>query len=567
MVDYRPQKAEPHRTRLTVGGNLINYPHNVSTKTAEIHTAKLLFNSILSTKNAKFACLDIGNFYLGTPMERYEYMFLPISVIPQEIIDQYSLKEKEHNGKIYLEIRKGMYGLPQAGILANEQLQRHLKPHGYVPCKYTPGLWRHTTRAITFSLVVDDFGIKYIHKEDVEHLYKTLHQYYPKLTMDWSGALYCGITLDWDYKKRTVDLSMPGYLQNVLHKFQHQTPATAQHSPYQARPIQYGAKIQYAPSPDTSAEVSPAEKTRIQQIVGALLYYARAIDMTMLPALSTLSSEQAKPTRKTMQKIQQLLDYCATHPSAKLRYTASNMILKIHSDASYLSEAKARSRVGGHFYLGQLPVNQADNNGAVHTTSTILKNVVTSAAEAEYGGIFINSRIAIPMRITLRELGHPQPATPIITDNSTAAGIANESVKQKHSKAMDMRFHFIKDQVKQKNFTVEWRPGQENKADYFTKHHLAPHHKKMRSKYLLEANMVLQGCVNLCTNKVRTLIRKISSTSEPQINTNATYVQSHDKEQMTHQATNDVDRGTHVGSHSSQPMNANATNKIGRTYM
>ena len=121
------------------------------------------------------------------------------------------------------------------------------------------------------------------------------------------------------------------------------------------------------------------------------------------------------------------------------------MILKIYSDASYLSEPKTRSRVGGHFYLGNLPVTKDDNNGSVHTTSTILWNVVTSAAEAEYGGLFTNARIAIPMRITLRELGHPQPPTPIITDNSTAAGIANESVKQKNSKAMDMRFHYIKD--------------------------------------------------------------------------------------------------------------------------
>ena len=546
VVDYRPQKSEPHRTRLTVGGNLINYPHSVSTKTAELQTAKLLFNSVISTRNAKFACLDIGNFYLGTEMDRFEYMFLPLALIPQEIIDQYELQSKVHNDKVYLEIRKGMYGLPQAGILANEQLQRNLKPHGYYPCKYTPGLWKHETRAITFSLVVDDFGIKYVHKEDVQHLYDTLNKYYPKLTIDWSGTLYCGITLEWDYKSRTVDLSMPNYMQNVLHKFQHPPPPKPQHSPYQARPIQYGAKIQFAPAPDTSEALDAESKTKIQQIVGALLYYARAIDMTMLPALSTLSSEQAKPTRKTMQKIQHLLDYCSTHPNAKIRYISSGMILKIHSDASYLSEPKARSRVGGHFYLGDPPASKSDNNGAVHTTSTILRNVVTSAAEAEYGGLFTNARIAIPMRITLRELGHPQPATPIITDNSTAAGIANESVKQKHSKAMDMRFHYIKDQVKQKNFTIEWRPGDVNNADYFTKHHLSPHHQKMRKKYLLEANTVLQGCVNKCIHKIRTILRTNNSTRKRPITSSSTYAGITTEYPMTSQNTNDVYRGTYV---------------------
>ena len=152
-----------------------------------------------------------------------------------------------------------------------------LKPHGYCSCKYKPGLWRHQTRAITFSLVVDAFGIKYVHKEDVQHLYDTLNIYYSKLTIDWSGALYCGITLEKDYVKRTVDLSMPQYIHNVLHKFQHPPPPKPQHSPYPARPIHYGSKVQYAPEPDTSATLDSAGKHKIQKIVGALLYYAIVI--------------------------------------------------------------------------------------------------------------------------------------------------------------------------------------------------------------------------------------------------------------------------------------------------
>ena len=252
-------------------------------------------------------------------MDRFEYMFLPIAVIHKEIIDQYHLQDKEHNGKIYLGIRKGMYELSQAGILANKQLQRNLQPHGYYPCKYTLGLWIHKIRAITFSLVVDDFGIKYIHKEDVEHLYNTLHKYYPKLTIDWSGGLYCGITLEWDYKHRIVDLSMPNDIHNVLHKFQHPPPPAPQHVPYKAQPVRYGVIVQYAPGSDTSEALSPKEKTKIQQIVGALLYYARAIDMIMLQALSTISSQQSKPTKKTMQAIQQLLDCYHTYPNSKIR--------------------------------------------------------------------------------------------------------------------------------------------------------------------------------------------------------------------------------------------------------
>ena len=125
-----------------------------------------------------------------------------------------------------------------------------------------------------------------------------------------------------------------------------------------------------------------------------------------------------------------------------------------------------------------------NNNGAILNTTTILKNVVASAVEEEYGALFENSKLADPMRETLFELGHPQPATPICTDNSTAEGLANDTLKQKRSKAMDMRYHWIRDRVKQQHFKVHWQAGQLNKADYFTKHFPPAHHKKIRTSYL-----------------------------------------------------------------------------------
>ena len=155
----RPEKANPYRVRWTVGGDKVDYPFDVSTKTADLTTAKLLFNSVLSTPFARFMTADLKDFYLGTPMERYEYMRVPIWLLPEAIVDQYNLKPLFHNGFVYVEIRKGMNGLPQAGRLANDQLVAKLSPHGYHPCPLTPGLWRHKTRDIVFSFVVDDFGI------------------------------------------------------------------------------------------------------------------------------------------------------------------------------------------------------------------------------------------------------------------------------------------------------------------------------------------------------------------------------------------------------------------------
>ena len=119
IVDYWPQKADPNRERLTVGVNLLNFPGDLSTTTSDLTTSKILWNSVLSTKYTRFACIDIKNMYLQTPMTGYEYMRIPRHLVPQEFIDEYGLESKIYKGFLYCEIRKGIYGFPQAGKLAN----------------------------------------------------------------------------------------------------------------------------------------------------------------------------------------------------------------------------------------------------------------------------------------------------------------------------------------------------------------------------------------------------------------------------------------------------------------
>ena len=233
VCSFRPQKLEPYRTRITVGGNLIDYPGNLSMKVADMTTFKILVNSTLSTPGAKWLGLDVKNYYLGTPMGNYEYMFIPINQIPQEIIDHYNLHNIVHKGKVYVEIRRGMYGLPQAGILAETQLIHFLGKYGYSPVPHTPGLWRHQWRPITFCLVVDDFGVKYVGREHADHLIQCLRNHYKEIDIDWAGKHFCGIHLNWDYINRTWDLSMPGYVDHALHKFQHPTPKNHKTAPIQ----------------------------------------------------------------------------------------------------------------------------------------------------------------------------------------------------------------------------------------------------------------------------------------------------------------------------------------------
>jgi hypothetical protein len=492
VCSYRPQKSEPERTRLTVGGNLIDYPGDTHAPTADITLFKLQVNATLSTPNARMVCADVKNFYLNTPMDRPEYMRIPVDLFPDEILSEYNLLPLAHNGHIYICIDKGMYGLPQAGMLANKLLAKRLAKHGYYQARHTPGLWLHAFRPISFALVVDDFAINYVGKEHAQHLIDILKKDYEGVSVDWDAKLFCGITLKWDYHKRIAYLSMPGYVTAALKKFGHIKPFRPQHSPHRHNTPQYGVKVQLTDPIDITEPLDDNTKKRIQQIVGTFLYYGRAVDNTTLVALSSLSSAQSKATEATWADVQQLLDYFATHPDAVLKFHASEMLLKIHSDAGYLNETNARSRAGGHFYLG---CKAPGNNGAILNPTGILKHIASSASEAEVGALFVNTKEGEIIRTTLAEMGYPQNATPVTTDNTTANGIMNDTIRRQRSRAIDMRYHWVRDRVVQKHYDVRWEPGSTNLADYFTKHHSPTHHQNIRPTYLAAAATALANCL------------------------------------------------------------------------
>ena len=123
------------------------------------------------------------------------------------------------------------------------------------------------------------------------------------------------------------------------------------------------------------------------------------------------------------------------------------------------------------------------NNGAVHTIAQIIRNVMASACEAEIGAMFVNAREAVPMRQTLHEMGHPQPKTPMQTDNTAAHQVVSNNVQPKRTKSMDKNFHWLRDRAAQKQFRYYWRPGPKNLADYHTKHHPGKHHQNMRGEF------------------------------------------------------------------------------------
>ena len=160
--------------------------------------------------------IDIKDFYLNTLMEQYEYMHIPVKHIPKVIMSQYKLAPLlVMNGHVMVKIHKGMYSLPQAGILANKCLVAHLQEHSFVLATHTHGLFTHKTHDSTFCLIINDFGVKYVRCDHAEYLLSVLTKLY-KVTHDWSDTQFCGLTLTWDYEACTVDISIPSYIDKAL---------------------------------------------------------------------------------------------------------------------------------------------------------------------------------------------------------------------------------------------------------------------------------------------------------------------------------------------------------------
>jgi hypothetical protein len=492
VANYRPQKADPYRIRITVGGDRITYIGETFTPNADMTTAKTLFNSTLSTPNARFMGIDLKDFYLGTYLPTAEYMYLQRWLFPPEFIAEYNLHHLFNSkDRILCEITKGMYGLPQAGRLAYESLLEHLNKAGYVRTGITPGLFRHTSRDIIFSLVVDDFGVRYTRKEDALHLINHLEKDYV-CTTDWDGKIFLGMHLQWDYQQRTVKITMPGYVKKALQRFEHPTPTHHQSSPHPYTPPQYGAKVQYAQSAEPST-LTAEQKKFAQQVIGVFLFYGRAIDSTMLAAIGSIACALSTATWTDLhQRITQFLDYAGSNPNAALVYKASDMNLWIHTDASYLAETRARSRAGGFHYFSDkptLPLNAASpppmHNHPVLVVCKVIDAVMSSTQESETGAGFINAREGLAIRQAAIEMGHPQGPTPLQFDNLCATRILTGEIKQKQSKSMDMRFYWLRDRaLEQRQFNIHWKTGDRNLGDYPTKHHPKKHHKEIRHMYV-----------------------------------------------------------------------------------
>ena len=233
--------------------------------------------------------------------------------------------------------------------------------------------------------------MKYFQKSHALHLIQAVQSNY-ECTIDWTGNLYCGLNLRWNYKDHYVDVSMDGYVSRALKRFDHKpTNNRKQHSPHPWSTPIYGRKQAQQPTTSSSTPLLDAKATqRIQAIAGTFLYYSE-IDPCIKPCLNPIGTEQASPTEDTNEKAQMLMDYLHDHPNGILRYHASDMILVLEADAAYLVLPKVKSRAAAWFILGNDPAKHPVQmkNAPLHIMCNTIKNVMSSAAEAETGGIFM----------------------------------------------------------------------------------------------------------------------------------------------------------------------------------
>jgi hypothetical protein len=420
------------------------------------------------SEDASFGTLDVTDFYLGNDMPSPEFLIIHTSLFSPAVLTRLGITpfiQKDKQGKpfFYARCDKTIPGFKQAGFHANQQVTALLLAHGYYQLQ--PCLFTHTIDPIYFALVVDDYGIKY---RDIAHFHRLVNALSTKYHVKAHpiADTFLGQTIVHDRIARTITTSMPTYVPNMLQRYR---PDGVKHaaSPSIYVPPIYGSTAPQLPTTDSSAPASPAEAAELQKIVGSALYYARANDITALEAVTTLSSLQSKPTASVLASQERLLGYLAKFPNHCRVIRPSSMLLQIHSDASYLSLPNSGSKAGGFHTLGDHTPHFI--NSSIDCISTRIPVKVASAAEAELASVYANAQLAVPERLTLKNIGYPQPPTPIFCDNECAIGLSTQTVIPKKSKSMDQRFNWIRERVSLLEFTIPFVKSLDNWADFFTK--------------------------------------------------------------------------------------------------
>lgn len=441
-------------------------PYPVSHHPANLTQTKIWYNKVASETSRLNFTADLKDMYIKADNPHRTFLWMNVKYLDAPTIAKYQLAPFIHDDRVLLRLKKCLFGMPDAGALAKQFLDRTcLNPNGYWEDPLINGVYRHRTNGTEFLLVTDDFNVLCNDTATKNHLLAALGTKF-EVTLDHKGTKWLGMEVT--RSPTSIIITIPGAAKKITDRFAHRHLVPCD-SPMIYTPPDYKASNSQQVQSDPSPALSDDDYKEAQQIIGACGAYAQMMDSTIITAVNALQTELPDRKASLNPKLNRLLGYLLKHPNNALVYKASGMVYHCASDVSYLSVTRARSRAGGHGFFGYANA-PTFLNGPVCTMSKVLDVVVSSAAEGEYGAAYLIAREAVYIRACAAAMGYPQHnATILLCDNSTAVGLANDTVKIAKTKAIDMRYHWLRDRVRQGQFRVEWVSKHKNIADFFTK--------------------------------------------------------------------------------------------------
>jgi hypothetical protein len=478
--------GDKHRVRLSADGSTSDYEGERTSQMVDIDTVKVNLNHLVSDETLDYCTLDLTDMYLMSKLLHPEYMWMMLSLLPHDLRVRFHMDHLPEKSKILWRIDNALYGLPQAGHLAQMDVVKLVETGGYYMDAHVPNLFHHQTRPLTFLLWVDDFFITYKRgdRSDVEHLLSILGQMYT-FKIDWEGRMYLGLTIKYDRPNHEITLSIPGYITRMNAEL---GVIKGNHDP--GSPITYTAPV-YGKNVQVEElaigkPIGPKDIKFIQRAVGKCLFLTRMVCPSIELAVNRLGSTQSQATDLELKATHRLLQHLAWNDNPSITFRPSNMQLVIHSDGSHGSESHSRSRAAGVFYFGDPYFEGPDDlshlskmQAPTATLCAIVPTICQAVNETEYATAYMNAQKGTAIRITAAAFGHPQQPTAIIYDNELSGGMANNTCKLRRSKAVSMRYHWLRDRVKAGDFKMIWRAGAHNLADFLSKAHPVRHYKAM----------------------------------------------------------------------------------------
>ena len=470
------------RVRGTLGGNVITFDGPTSANTAEYPMINMILSAVLHDvkfvdPETRFINLDMVDYYLFSPMEKTAYMRHKLSDIPAVIVEEYGLAKYAIQGYINFEVVMSMYGHPASGRLANKLLMKTIEPEGYYEDRLVPCLIKHKTLPTIGTLVVDDLGLKVAGEANLMHIVHAIEKVW-KVKINRLGNKFVGMDLKWDYNPLCPSLQKSSNVatQDGLKRFYPGEVLKGADAPSLFRfPIGRDGNPLPPPPPPTPL---PSKTQFIQQFAGTYSHQGRTTRPDIVHAVNEIALTQSAPNTDTVGGADHLANYLARYPEAYVEYKATDMILRVHYDSSLKSEG--RHRTGGILYHSNSDAKPEEIGNLIEAVSKSPPNRVASIAEGEYCAQFILGQKGYYHRVVLEAMGYPQPATAFYGDNTTATGIANDTVKIKQAKAIDKAYHWFRDKVRLGEFTSHYIPSALSASNYLTKS-LSPsdHHREI----------------------------------------------------------------------------------------